>query len=86
MRHVVKGKRHNQCTILVWALLKQKCGPQIEMDRLNWARQNQATLRAEMYQGVVDAVDAGDTAQNIGRRQVLPSSFIGDHAYLATEY
>jgi hypothetical protein len=56
------------------------------MDRLNWARQNQATLRAEMYQGVVDAVDAGDTAQNIGRRQVLPSSFIGDHAYLATEY
>ncbi len=47
------------------------------MDRLNWARNNQTKLRAEMYQGVVDAVDAGDTAQQIGRRIVLPSSFIG---------
>jgi hypothetical protein len=49
----------------------------IEQERLNYLRQNQTTLRAEMYQGTVDAVNIGDICNNIGRRIILPSSFAG---------
>jgi hypothetical protein len=49
----------------------------IEQERLNYLRQNQTTLRAEMYQGTVDAVNIGDISNSIGRRIILPSSFAG---------
>ena len=49
----------------------------IEQERLNYLRLNQSTLRAEMYQGAVDAIYTGDTSNNIGRRIILPSSFTG---------
>jgi len=49
----------------------------IEQERLNYLRQNQKTLRTEMYQGTVDAMHAGDISNSIGRRIILPSSFIG---------
>src|SRR5204862_2034569 len=49
----------------------------IEQERLNYLRLNQSTLRAEMYQGAVDAIHTGDTNNNIGRRIILPSSFTG---------
>ena len=49
----------------------------MEQERLNYLRLNQSTLRAEMYQGAVDAIHTGDTSNNIGRRIILPSSFTG---------
>ena len=49
----------------------------IEQDRLNYLRLHQSTLRAEMYQGAVDAIDTGDVSNSIGRRIILPSSFTG---------
>ena len=49
----------------------------MEQERLNYLRLNQSTLRAEMYQGTIDAINAGDVSNNIGRRIVLPSSFTG---------
>src|ERR1700722_9526842 len=49
----------------------------IEQERLNYLKLNQSTLRAEMYQGTVDAIYAGDISNNIGRRIILPSSFTG---------
>ena len=49
----------------------------IEQERLNYLRMNQSTLRAEMYQGAVDAVNVGDISNSIGRRIILPSSFAG---------
>src|SRR6185369_11605006 len=49
----------------------------IEQERLNYLRQNQTTLRAEMYQGAVDAMHTGDISNSIGRRIILPSSFTG---------
>ncbi len=49
----------------------------IEQNRLNYLRQNQSTLRTELYQGAVDAVHTEDNANNIGQRVILPSSFAG---------
>ena len=49
----------------------------IEQNRLNYLRQNQSTLRTELYQGAVDAIHGGDHAANIGRRIILPSTFSG---------
>lgn len=53
------------------------CYAQVEQGRLNFIRHNQPQLRADLNQGVSDAVSAGDTnARELGRRIVLPSSFI----------
>ncbi|CAK9291044.1 unnamed protein product [Gordionus sp. m RMFG-2023] len=46
--------------------------------RLNFIRNNQSKLRAELYQGIHDSILEGDTnADNLGRRIILPSSFTG---------
>ncbi|GET67424.1 uncharacterized protein LOC104885245 [Rhizophagus irregularis DAOM 181602=DAOM 197198] len=59
----------------------------IEQHRLNYLRFNQSSLRLDLYKGIADAIhaddrdaddrDAGDIGQNIGRRIILPSTFIG---------
>ncbi|CAK9291241.1 unnamed protein product [Gordionus sp. m RMFG-2023] len=46
--------------------------------RLNFIRNNQSKLRAELYQSIHDAILEGNTnADNLGRRIILPSSFTG---------
>ncbi|KAI2494963.1 hypothetical protein MHU86_19564 [Fragilaria crotonensis] len=55
------------------------CYAQVEQGRLNFIRLNQPRLRAELYQGIADAV-AGEDVTNtrqLGRRIILPSSHIG---------
>ncbi|KAM5582463.1 hypothetical protein ABKV19_002737, partial [Rosa sericea] len=50
----------------------------IETQKLRWIRSNQDTLRRELYNGLQDSLNAGENnAGNIGRRTILPSSFIG---------
>ncbi|XP_024156624.1 uncharacterized protein LOC112164604 [Rosa chinensis] len=50
----------------------------IETQKLRWIRSNQDTLRRELYNGLQDSPNAGENnAGNIGRRTILPSSFIG---------
>ena len=47
----------------------------MEQNNFSWIRANQSTIRAELYQGLQDALSAGDrTGSNVGRRIVLPSS------------
>ncbi|CAB5176430.1 unnamed protein product [Rhizophagus irregularis] len=48
----------------------------IEQNRLNYLKHNQATLRTDLYNGVMDAIHANDNS-NVGRRIILPSSFAG---------
>ncbi|CAK8532695.1 unnamed protein product [Lathyrus sativus] len=49
-----------------------------ESGRLRWIREHQRDIRAEVYQGLQDALHVGETnAENIGKRTILPSSFIG---------
>ncbi len=49
----------------------------IEQNRLKYLRLNQKKLRVNLYQGLQDAIAAGDNnAVAIGQRIILPSSFI----------
>ncbi|XP_074303798.1 uncharacterized protein LOC141638291 [Silene latifolia] len=50
----------------------------LETTRLDFIRFNQKVIRAELYQGIIDSYNSGEThAVNIGHRFILPASFIG---------
>ena len=65
------GKLFQEYIVDAWALCEQA--------RLLWVQTHQKELRAETYQGVVDALaaDANATGDGIGQRTILPSSFVG---------
>jgi len=49
----------------------------IEQNRLKYLHLNQKKLRTDIYQGLQDAITAGDNnIVVIGQRIILPSSFI----------
>ncbi|XP_074314952.1 uncharacterized protein LOC141651129 [Silene latifolia] len=49
----------------------------IENTRLDYFRNNQETIRAELYQGIIDTVGTGENrAANIGKRVILPPTFL----------
>ncbi|WVZ50302.1 hypothetical protein U9M48_001568, partial [Paspalum notatum var. saurae] len=48
----------------------------IEQWRLNWYWMHQGTLRTELYSGLQDAMDNGDTrTDQVGKKIILPSSY-----------
>jgi hypothetical protein len=50
----------------------------IESSRLDYIRNHQTEIRADLYQGLVDSLHAGEgRSEAIGKRTVMPSSFIG---------
>ncbi|XP_020243618.1 uncharacterized protein LOC109821874 [Asparagus officinalis] len=50
----------------------------LETTRLDYFRKKQSEIRAELFQGIVDSVASGEAnACQVGKRIVLPSSFIG---------
>ncbi|CAB4488149.1 unnamed protein product [Rhizophagus irregularis] len=49
----------------------------VEHTRLNYLRFNQKRIRAELYNGIQDAMISGDRTTNVGQRIILPSSFTG---------
>jgi hypothetical protein len=55
----------------------------LEQNRLDWLRQNQGKLRTELYSGLQDALERGDTnTEQVGRRVYLPLSHIGSPRYM----
>ncbi|XP_050908754.1 uncharacterized protein LOC127122459 [Lathyrus oleraceus] len=59
----------------------------IESRRLRWIKEHQSDIRAEFYQGLQDALHVGETnAENIGKRTILPSSFIGGRRDMTQRY
>jgi hypothetical protein len=55
----------------------------LEQNRLNWLRQNQGKLRTELYSGLQDALERGDTnTEQVGRRVYLPLSHTGSPRYM----
>ncbi|KAL0361620.1 UNVERIFIED_CONTAM: hypothetical protein Sradi_3846500 [Sesamum radiatum] len=67
----VGGTRVICCDYYVYML-------QIETQKLRFIRTHQQDIRAELYQGLQDSLNAGeDDAGNVGRRTILPSSFVG---------
>ncbi|XP_074297252.1 uncharacterized protein LOC141627958 [Silene latifolia] len=50
----------------------------IENTRLDFFCLNQDTIRADLYQGILDTIELGESsAANIGKRMILPPSFLG---------
>ena len=66
---LLRGKRLSQ---QFWTDQQAK----VERARLNWVKLNQKTLRADRYQGLVDAKDNGDLASS-GNRIILAPSITG---------
>ena len=59
----------------------------VESQRLFWYRTHQKELRAELYQGLADALVSGEeSASSTGKRIILPSSFIGGSRYMLQNY
>ncbi|XP_057445063.1 uncharacterized protein LOC130737334 [Lotus japonicus] len=55
----------------------------IESQRLNWVRFNQNKIRVEVYSGLHNTVDRGDTeATTTGKRIILPASYMGSTRYM----
>ena len=58
-----------------------------EQANLDWIRNHQGNFRADVYNGLRDALQAGDVdPANIGRRFILPSSFTGSDRYMQQVY
>jgi len=61
----------------------------IEQSRLNYLKNNQSHIRAELYKGIQDVLDVNDSnvnAAEIGKRIILPSSFIGGPRHMHQLY
>lgn len=56
----------------------------VEQSRIRWVRRHQKSLKAEMYQGVLEAFE-GET-NLCGRTIVLPSSFQGEPRHMQQMY
>ncbi|GJU15981.1 reverse transcriptase domain-containing protein [Tanacetum coccineum] len=55
--------------------------------RLSWTRNNQDTLRVDLYHNVCDAVTRGDTnAAGLGKRIILPHNFTSGPRYMMQNY
>ncbi|XP_055521948.1 uncharacterized protein LOC129716088 [Leucoraja erinacea] len=54
----------------------------MEGDRLNYIRMNQVSLRSTTYKGLTDALHDDDDLENIGRRIILSSTFVGGPRYM----
>jgi hypothetical protein len=67
MLHLMSGRFSLQYWVDVCTCLEQ--------NRLNWLRCNPGKLRTDLYSGLQDALDRGDTnTDQVGKRIYLPSS------------
>ena len=68
-----------QFVVDAWAICDQ--------NKLGWIRSHQANIRAELYNGLVDLLDAGDVNfAQVGKRVVLPSSYVGGDRFMQKLY
>ena len=72
------GRLFLQWVVDVWA--------RIEQYRLIYIRHHQNEIRSEVYQGLLDAINNNTSLENIGRRVILPSSFVGSPRYMIQLY
>ena len=73
---LLKGKR-----LFQQYLVDTYC--KIEMERLQFLRHEQTTLRADCYQDLRDAILDGDgDPNNVGHRIILPATFTDGSCYV----
>jgi Helitron helicase-like domain at N-terminus len=59
----------------------------LESQRLWFIKSNQTLLRAELYGGLQDAINRGDTdSSKVGRRVILPATFTGGPRHMFQLY
>ncbi|KAL5582136.1 hypothetical protein UlMin_014578 [Ulmus minor] len=59
----------------------------LETQRLDYFRNRQDEIRAELYQGIIDSIKCGETrASKIGKRIILLASFISGPRYMRKRY
>ena len=59
----------------------------LETTRLNYILSNQPRIQADLYQGLVDSLSVGENrARALGKRWVLPASFIGGRRDMRRRY
>ncbi|XP_071718258.1 uncharacterized protein [Rutidosis leptorrhynchoides] len=59
----------------------------IELNRIDYIRNNQQDIRNEYLSGLHDAIDRGDySGSDVGARVILPSSFTGGPRYMYSHY
>ncbi|XP_026459022.1 uncharacterized protein LOC113359644 [Papaver somniferum] len=58
----------------------------IEQCRLKWVRGHHEEIRADVFQGIKEAVAAGDTEPGTAGRIILPSTFTGGPRYMIQHY
>ncbi|XP_074278235.1 uncharacterized protein LOC141601829 [Silene latifolia] len=59
----------------------------IKNTRLDYFRNNQETIRAELYQGIIDTVGNGECrATKVGKRVILPPTFLGGSRDIKKRY
>ncbi|XP_074313490.1 uncharacterized protein LOC141648664 [Silene latifolia] len=59
----------------------------IENTRLDFFRLNQDAIRADLYQGILDTLELGESsAANVGKRMILPPSFLGSPRDMKRRY
>ena len=65
-----------QYVVDAWALCDQ--------NKLDWIRSHQSNIRADLYNGIADAISRGDFDPNsIGRRVILPSSYLSSARFIS---
>lgn len=62
--------------------------PAVEETKLQWARNHQSKLRADLYEGLADHLDQNDTVDpsRIGKHVVLPSGHVGNERFMNQYY
>ena len=60
-------------------------GSKIEGMRMRWVTDHQKTIKAEKYNGLIDAAAVGDLAQ-VGRKIILPPSITGSPRFYVEKY
>lgn len=69
------GKLFQQYLVDAWAACDQ--------NKCDWTRTHQANLRADLYNGLADSMAREDgNAANLGRKIILPSSFISGDRFV----
>ena len=59
----------------------------VESSRLDYVRNNQKEIRADLYQGLMDSIQAGESrASAVGKRTVFPASFVSGGRNMKRRY
>jgi Helitron helicase-like domain at N-terminus len=68
------GKLYHQFVVDAWAVTEQS--------KLDFLKYNQATIRADLYKGVVDSIATEQPLEDAGQRFILPSTHINSTRHM----